>query len=287
MLDENKNIVPSGIAGELYIGGAGVARGYLNRESLTNERFIPNPFVAGERLYRSGDKVKHLPNGDFEYIGRADNQVKIRGYRIELGEIEHALLKNEQIEEAIVQVKGNEQGEKELVAYITSKSEQNIAELRSYLKEILPEYMLPAYYVQLKELPLTSNGKIDRKSLPDPEGLGLSSGIEYVAARNEIEETLVKIWEEVLQREHIGVKDDFFALGGHSLKAVRLSNEYSKKLSVKLSLKDLFSHTSIESHVALIRSSEERRIYRNRKSTRANELCYFRCSAQIMGTEPI
>jgi tyrocidine synthetase-3 len=257
VLDQYKKLVPNGVAGELYVGGKGVARGYLNREVLSHERFIAHPFVSGERLYRTGDHVKQLSNGDLEYLGRLDNQVKIRGYRIELGEIEQALLKNNQLESAIVIAKENGNREKELVAYITAKAEQNVSELRTHLKGILPDYMLPAYYVQLKCMPLTSNGKIDKKLLPDPEGLGLSSGVKYIAPRNEIEEKLEKIWETILQRQHIGVEDDFFALGGHSLKAVRLINEYQKVLSVKLSLKDLFTHTSIEQHVTLINASKK------------------------------
>ncbi|WP_133054574.1 non-ribosomal peptide synthetase, partial [Niastella populi] len=263
VLDSNLVLLPVGAVGELYIGGAGVARGYLNRQELTRERFISNPFQTNDqkakgingRLYRSGDLGRWLPDGNIEYLGRKDEQVKIRGYRIEPGEIEHALLSHEKIKEAVVLAKENGSGQKELVAYITSNTGQNTSELRDYLKEQLPIYMLPSYYVQLEELPLTANGKVDKKSLPDPEGPGLTSGVEYVAPRNETEAKLVKIWEEVLEREKIGVNDDFFALGGHSLKAIRLSNEYQKELSVKLSLKELFAHTSVASHAALIASS--------------------------------
>ncbi|MDP1880838.1 MAG: amino acid adenylation domain-containing protein, partial [Parachlamydiaceae bacterium] len=257
ILSEEAELRPIGVIGEICIGGSGLARGYLNQEELTREKFLENPFVAGERLYKTGDLGRWLADGNIEFIGRKDDQVKIRGYRVELGEIEHALQSHKEIEEVVVLTRENQNNENELVAYITSKEEQNTSELRSYLKQTLPEYMLPAYFVQLKELPLTSNGKIDKKALPDPQGLGLTSGIEYVAPRNAIEEKLVKIWQEVLQRENIGVKDDFFALGGHSLKAVRLSNEYWKELAVKLSLKDLFAHTSIELHVKLIQSSKK------------------------------
>jgi amino acid adenylation domain-containing protein len=255
ILDGHQNLVPGGVLGELYIGGDNLAKGYLNKEDLTKERFVKDPFNIGELLYKTGDQGYWRSDGNIEFIGRKDDQVKIRGYRIELGEIEHALLRNEQVEEAVVLAKESQNNEQELVAYITSKTEQNVSDLRSYLKEILPGYMLPAYYVQLGSLPLNSNGKINKKALPVPGGLGLTSGVEYVSPRNEIEEKLVKIWEEILHRKSIGVKDDFFTLGGHSLKAVRLSNEYGKELSVKLSLKELFAHTSIESHAKLIQSS--------------------------------
>ncbi|WP_133054857.1 non-ribosomal peptide synthetase, partial [Niastella populi] len=254
ILDENRNPVAAGVQGEIYIGGEGVARGYTNKE-LTGLSFIESPFVAGDRLYRTGDFGSWLNNGSIYCSGRKDQQVKIRGYRIDLGEIEHALSNYKEIDQVVVLVKENQSGEKELVAYITSNSEQNINDLREYLKEKLPAYMLPAYFVQLEAMPLTVSGKVDKKSLPDPQGLGITSGVKYVGPRNELEEKLVKIWEQVLQRENIGMLDDFFVLGGHSLKAVRLSNEYQKELAVKLSLKELFVHTSVASHAALIASS--------------------------------
>ncbi|WP_202704489.1 condensation domain-containing protein, partial [Flavobacterium sp. UGB4466] len=168
----------------------------------------------------------------------------------------HALVKHEAVSQAVVLARENESAEKELVAYIVSNIEQNASDLRTYLKQSLPEYMLPAYFVQLEVIPLTANGKIDKKALPNPEGAGLSSGVAYVAPRNELEEKLVKIWEEVLKRENIGINDDFFALGGHSLKAVRLSNEYQKELGVKLTLREVFVHTSIASQAELIASSK-------------------------------
>ncbi|MGZ4040919.1 MAG: non-ribosomal peptide synthetase, partial [Bacteroidia bacterium] len=247
VLDQNRLLVPAGIVGELYVGGAGVARGYLNREDLTKERFISHPFIEGERLYKSGDLVKQMVNGDLEYLGRQDDQVKIRGYRIELGEIENALLKNPQIEEAVVLAKENQNNEKELVAYITSKAELNSNTLRNYLKDLLPEYMQPAYFIQLQALPLNANGKVDKKSLPDSKGMGLVSGIEYVAPKDEIEEKLVKIWEDVLKRENIGVKDDFFDLGGHSLKIIKVINQINKQFGLKYDLKGAYVESTIES----------------------------------------
>ena len=256
ILNEGKTLQPIGVIGEICIGGAGLARGYLNQEALTKEKFIASPFKAGERLYKTGDLGRWLPDGNIEFIGRKDDQVKIRGYRIELGEIEHALQSHKEIEAAVVMAKENHNNEKELVAYITSKKEQNTSELRAYLNTTLPDYMLPAHFVQLDAFPLTSNGKVDKKALPNPQGLGLASGVEYIAPRNEIEEKLVRIWQEVLQKENIGVNDDFFAMGGHSLKTVRLSNEYHKIFNTKITLKDLFSFTNIESHAKLIQSSQ-------------------------------
>jgi len=246
ILDKHQNLLPAGVPGELYIGGAGIARGYLNREALTHECFIINPYKKEERLYRSGDKVKLLNNGELEFIGRKDDQVKIRGYRIELGEIEAGLQKYPDIISAVVIAKTNKEGEKELVAYIVSKEALNSTDVRTYLSSTLPAYMLPNYFVQLEELPLTPNGKIDKKALPDPEGLGLSSGVEYVAPRNEIEQKLVAIWQEILGKEKISIKDNFFELGGHSLKATRLSSQIHKQFEVKIELKDLFMAPTIE-----------------------------------------
>jgi amino acid adenylation domain-containing protein len=252
ILNDADKLTPLGVVGEICISGDGLARGYLNQEELTNAKFVNNPFKKGERLYKTGDLGRWLPDGNIDFLGRKDNQVKIRGYRIELGEIEHALQSYAAIEGAVVLARENQNKEKELVAYITAKSEQTTNELRAYLKEMLPEYMLPAHFVQLDALPLTANGKVDKKSLPDPEGLGLASGIAYAAPRNETEEQLVKIWEEVLQKDNIGIHDDFFALGGHSLRVIRLRNLYQKKLSVNFPLKDLFTHTSIVSHAEVV-----------------------------------
>jgi acyl-coenzyme A synthetase/AMP-(fatty) acid ligase len=212
ILNTDRKLVPKGVEGEVYIGGANLATGYLNKETLTKERFIHSEYEE-EKLYKTGDQAYWRSDGNIEYIGRKDDQVKIRGYRIELGEIEHALQSHKEIEEAVVLAREQDK-EKELVAYITSKQPQNTTDLRTYLKGILPEYMLPVYYVQLESLPLTGNGKIDKKALPDPiaigsQGLGLTSGIEYVAPGNALEEKLVKIWQAVLQRDNIGIKDDF------------------------------------------------------------------------------
>ncbi|MEM9866039.1 MAG: amino acid adenylation domain-containing protein, partial [Bacteroidota bacterium] len=253
ILDQNNMMQPIGVIGEICIGGEGLARGYLNRPDLTSEKFVLNPFKSGERMYRTGDLGRWLEDGNVEFIGRNDDQVKIRGYRIELGEIEHALLSHEAIDQAIVMARDSVgSGDKELIAYLISKSCQNTVELRSYLSERLPSYMVPSHFVKLDAFPLTSNGKVDRKGFPSPDGLGIDSGVAYVAPRNEIEEQLVKIWEELFGKEKIGVKDDFFELGGHSLKMMRLVSSYHKAFNIKVDLGDLFTHTSLESHTGLL-----------------------------------
>ncbi|MGB3464998.1 MAG: amino acid adenylation domain-containing protein, partial [Cyclobacteriaceae bacterium] len=256
ILDKNLQPVAPGVEGELYIAGFGLAKGYLNKEELTAERFVKNPFIGGY-MYRSGDLGRWTESGEIRYTGRIDDQVKVRGYRIELGEIEQALLSHEEIDQAVIVIKMNNSGEQDLLAYVISDLEQNITALRSFLRAILPEYMLPTHYIQISELPLTSNGKLNKRALPSPEGLGLSSGVEYVDPGNDEEVTMVRIWEQILQREKIGINDDFFALGGHSLRAVRLSNEYQKIFDVRLSLKDLFSYTSISTQSKLIQSASQ------------------------------
>jgi amino acid adenylation domain-containing protein/non-ribosomal peptide synthase protein (TIGR01720 family) len=245
VLDQNKQLLPAGVWGELYVGGEGVCRGYLNRPELTAERFPSNPFNADERLYRSGDRVRLLENGELEYGGRIDEQVKIRGHRIELGEIADALGRMAGIDSAVVLARDGGNG-KELVAYIVAKQELNTAELRSWLLRSLPEYMIPTHYIQLEALPLTANGKLDRKALPDPEGLELATGANYVAPRNEMEEKLVAIWQEILGREKIGVKDNFFDLGGHSLTAVQLISRINSTFLVRINIQSILKQETIE-----------------------------------------
>jgi amino acid adenylation domain-containing protein len=259
ILDESKALCPIGVWGEIYLGGDGLARAYLNSEELNREKFIEAPFEKGKRLYKTGDYGRWLADGNVAFWGRKDSQVKIRGYRIELGEIEQALLKNTLINEAVVIVRENRAAEKEVLAYLSASEELNIVEIQGALGRLLPDYMIPAHYVQLEMLPLTANGKVARELLPDPEGREILSGREYVAPRNEMEEKLLEIWKEVLQREKIGVKDDFFEQGGHSLKATVLQGEYHKQLNIKLSFIDLFTHTSIEAHANLIAQAEEQK----------------------------
>ncbi|MVT11422.1 non-ribosomal peptide synthetase [Chitinophaga tropicalis] len=252
VLDQHQQLLPVGTSGELYVGGEGVSRGYLNREELTARRFIESPFNRGERLYRSGDKVKLLENGEMEYIGRIDNQVKIRGYRIELGEVENVLRRYEKIDDVVVLARKDDRGETSLVAYVVSREQLNVTALRLALAQYLPAYMLPGYFVQLERLPLTSNGKIDKKNLPDPAGMDLSAGTTYVAPRNATEAKLAAIWQEVLDRESVSITDNFFELGGHSLKATRLTNLIHKEFDIRIALRDIFTKPVLEEQALLV-----------------------------------
>ena len=241
ILNTDNNPVPLGVYGELYIGGDSLARGYLNRPELTAEKFVTNPFIEGERMYRTGDLARFLPDGNIEFLGRMDHQVKIRGFRIELGEIENQILKLDVVKETVVIATEDEMGEKYLCAYIVSKEEIATSELRSHLSLSLPDYMIPSYFVQMENMPLTSSGKLDRKGLPEPDG---KTEAEYVAPRNTIEDKLVKIWSEVLSREKVGIYDNFFELGGHSLKVIKLVS-IARQHGIELSIQDVFNKPSI------------------------------------------
>ncbi len=243
-----------GMPGEICIGGSGLARGYWNRAELTAEKFVANPFIPGERMYKTGDLGKWASDGTIRFLGRMDNQVKVRGYRIELGEIENALQHHPEVDSAVVTIFRSPDGDNELAAYIVSKSALNMADIRAHLAQTLPGYMIPAYFVQLDALPLNSSGKVDRKQLPDPKGIGIVASTEYVAPRNETEEILVGLWEQVLARDKIGIKDNFFELGGHSLKVIRLISRVYKQFEVRLELKDLFVKVTPEDQALLIQS---------------------------------
>lgn len=247
VFDEKKKIMPSGMPGELYIGGAGVTRGYLNNKELTIERFVQNPYMPDQTLYRSGDKVKQLENGDFEYLGRIDDQVKIRGYRIELGEVENAILLHEQVESALVVLKKDEFDESNLVAYLDVKNDATIEDIKKYLSKRLPAYMIPSYFYKVNGIPLTSNGKIDKESLLDIKVEAMTTAIKYVAPRNKYEKDLAEMWSNVLglDKNEISVEGDFFDLGGHSLKATRLVGMVYEKLGIKLPLSAMFLHPTI------------------------------------------
>ncbi|HYO51161.1 amino acid adenylation domain-containing protein, partial [Archangium sp.] len=243
VLDEGMNPVPVGVGGELYIGGESLARGYLDRPELTAERFVPNPFSAkpGARLYKTGDVVRRLPDGNLDFIGRADSQVKVRGFRVELGEIEVALAQHPAVREAVVVGRESAPGDKQLVGYVVAKGEAqpSKAELRTYLREKLPEYMVPSALVLLEELPLTPNGKVDRKALPPP-GANQAEVESYVAPRNPNEELLAGIWAELLGAEKVGIHDNFFELGGHSLLAMQVMSRLRDTLHVELAVRHLF-----------------------------------------------
>ncbi len=259
VLDAHGKRVPEGVAGELFIGGAGLARGYRGRPDLTAERFLPDPFSreAGARMYRTSDRVRVLKDGSIDYLGRLDQQVKLRGYRIEPGEIEHVLTRHESVREAAVVVSEDERGERRLVGYVVFSTEgaSTPAALRDYLSARLPEYMVPQAILVLPALPRTGNGKLDRKALPRPEWGSASGPLSVVAPRGPVEESLADIWMELLGVEHAGVHDNFFHLGGHSLLAAQLMSRVRKAFQVELPLRSLFLSPTIG---ALARQIEER-----------------------------
>ncbi|MCW6048552.1 amino acid adenylation domain-containing protein [Lyngbya sp. CCAP 1446/10] len=269
ILDSLLQPVPVGVAGELHIGGSGLARGYLQRDDLTTERFIPNPFRETERIYKTGDLARYLPDGNIECLGRLDFQVKIRGFRIELGEIESVLVKHSNVQQAVVIVREDFPGDKRLVGYIVALNNQNpsIQELRSLLKEYVPEYMVPSIFVFLEALPLTPNGKVDRKALPVPEqsreaaiipatqkALDLPAPTpqenpeqpgEFASPQDDLEVQLINIWEQVLNISSISTTDNFFEMGGHSLLAISLMREIEKTYKKELPLPILFQSPTI------------------------------------------
>lgn len=256
ILDKYFKPVPVNVAGEMYISGDGVARGYLNREELNTERFIANPFIEGRKMYRTGDLARWLSDGNIEFLGRIDHQVKIRGYRIELGEIENRLLQHDSIKDAVVIDRADTEGNKYLCAYIVTARELKIPELREHLNKELPEYMVPSFFIRLDSIPLTQNGKVDRKALPEPDG-SIDSGVEYVAPTTELERKLAAIWQEVLGIERIGINDDFFAHGGHSLKATVLVAKIHKELDVNIPLKEVFTSPTIKAQALYISKAEQ------------------------------
>jgi len=256
IVDRNNKLQPVGVTGELCIAGDGLARGYLNRPELTAEKFVTNPFTAGQRMYRTGDLARWLPDGNIEFLGRIDSQVKIRGFRIELGEIENQLIEHEAVKEAVVIAKEEQDGSKYLCSYVVGDGQLTVTELREYLRKELPDYMIPSYFMQLEAMPLTPNGKIDRKALPEPDGK-IDSSVEYEAPRNEVEEKLVKIWEEVLKVEKIGINDNFFELGGHSLRATSVAAKIHKELNVEVSLREIFKTPAIRGLSEYIKGLEK------------------------------
>ncbi|GBD54546.1 non-ribosomal peptide synthetase [Microcystis aeruginosa NIES-298] len=266
LLDKNLQPVPIGVVGELHIGGMGLAKGYLNRPELTQEKFIPNPFEKDEvspptplnkggnepsKLYKTGDLARYLPDGNIEYVGRIDNQVKIRGFRIELGEIEALLNQNEAVQSSCVIVREDNLGDKRLVAYVVPQPEINLTinEIRQFLRAKLPDYMVPTAFVLLDTFPLTPNGKIDRRALPVPD---LQSQGEYIAPRNPIEEKMAQIWAEVLKLKRVSIEDNFFELGGHSLLATQVISRLQETFEIVLPLRYLFESPTIAQLSAVI-----------------------------------
>jgi amino acid adenylation domain-containing protein len=251
ILDRYLQPVPIGVPGELHIASVGLARGYLNRPDLTAEKFIPNPFSneSGSHLYKTGDKARYLPDGNIEFLGRIDNQVKVRGFRIELGEIEALLSQHPGVRETAVIARVNSAGDNQLVAYIVPHQEPapTVSDLRRFLKEQLPNYMVPSAFVMLCALPLTPNGKVDHKSLPAPDLNSLLQKSDFVAPGTPTEELVASIWAKVLGVEQVGINDNFFELGGHSLLATQLLSQVSDTCGVELPLSKLFEAPTVAS----------------------------------------
>ena len=266
ILDRNNRPQPVGVPGELCIAGDGLARGYLFRPELTEEKFIPNPFssidkaqqsaVRSPLMYKTGDLARWLPDGNIEFLGRIDHQVKIRGFRIELGEIESQLMKHEGIKEAVVVARDDQGGSKYLCAYIVSEQELNVQELREYLLKTLPDYMIPSYFVLLDRMPQTPNGKIDRKALPKPSG-SINTGAEYVEPTTDLEKKLAEIWIEVLGIDRIGINDNFFHLGGHSISMMQITAKISNQLNTDVSIGEFMKHITIAELAGFISKGED------------------------------
>jgi amino acid adenylation domain-containing protein len=260
ILDRQAQLVPIGVKGELHIGGAGLARCYLNQPEPTAERFIANPFSAqpGAKLYKTGDLARYLPDGNIEFIGRIDNQVKLRGYRIELGEIEAVLDQHPKVREAVVVAREDSPGDKRLVAYLVGDEKQEVDELKRFLKRRLPDYMVPSAWVILASLPHTPNGKINRAALPALEAGQLEPTERFTGPRTEAEKSLAKIWAEVLNREKVGIHDNFFDLGGHSLLATQVISRLRNVFNLEIPLRTLFEAPTIEQMAAVIMEHREK-----------------------------
>ncbi len=277
IMDAYAQLLPIGLSGEIYVGGAGVARGYLNRPQLTHERFLAPatlPLLA-TKYYKTGDLARWLPDGSIEYLGRIDQQVKLRGFRIELGEIENSLLKQNQIKEAVVIVSENDSGDKCLVAYFVADIELSGTELRDYLLKELPDYMIPSYFMQLENIPLTANGKINQKVLPTPEFTPILN--HYTPPNNDIERHLADIWSALLgiKKEKISVHDNFFALGGHSLKATTMMARIHHVLGIKIDLAQIFKKQTIRGLAEFIKTCAKEK-YPTIEA--AEERCYYELS---------
>ena len=259
VLDAHLQPVPIGVPGELHIGGDGLSRGYLYRSDLTAEKFVTNPFSdeSGSCLYKTGDLVRYLPHGSIEFLGRMDYQVKIRGFRIELGEIEACLGQHPAVQQAVVTARGDEFSYIDLAAYIVTSMERppTVSELRSFLKQKLPDYMLPSVFVILDALPLTPNGKVDRRALPTPDTVRPELEGTLIEPRDNLELQLAKIWEDVLDIQPIGVTDNFFDLGGHSLLAIRLFAQIQKRMGNDLPLATLFQAPTVEQLADILRQA--------------------------------
>ncbi|MBK8549761.1 MAG: amino acid adenylation domain-containing protein [Ignavibacteria bacterium] len=258
ILRNGEEPVPVGVTGELHIAGVQLAHGYLNLPDLTKEKFIKDPFrsASDARMYRTGDLARWMSDGNIEYMGRTDDQIKIRGYRVELGEIESVLQQNETVKQAVVLAREDKAGNKRLTGYIVTGEQFVKDDLISYMRNRLPEYMIPGLWVEMESLPITPNGKIDKKALPDPDVSELLTN-EYTAPRNEDEAKLANIWMEVLDLERVGINDNFFELGGHSLLAMRVISSIRKELGSELAIKDIFQSPTIAELAVLLRTNRK------------------------------
>lgn len=252
ILDEYLNILPIGVVGEICISGDCVSEGYINLSKEESFRFIDSPFEKEEKLFKTGDLGRILEDGNIEFISRKDDQVKIRGNRVELGEVENNLQKYKKVKNTVVIPKETDNGELFLVGYFESLEEVSSVELRNFMKEFLPDYMIPQHFVRLEKIPLTTSGKINKQELLNVDYNTFQEVNNYVAPRNDIELKLVDVWKRVLKKEKVGIYDDFFALGGHSLKATNLINEYQKIFNVKLGINEIFLNTTLYSHISLL-----------------------------------
>jgi amino acid adenylation domain-containing protein len=257
ILDESGNLLPEGVDGEIYLTGQSIAKGYHGRPDLTAERFVPNPFVPGFTMYKTGDIGRWLPDGQVEFIGRVDDQVKVRGYRIELGEIQLLLEQQPGVQQAVVVVK-DLQGEKTIVAYWEGSPEQSNKALKAALAQRLPSYMVPTYWVKMEKIPLNSNGKVDKKLLPLPAQKGAEAAA-LVEPTTELEIRLQQLWKEVLNKKDVGSRSNFFEVGGHSLRATRLKSLILKRLGKDISLNELFQYPTIEQQASLLERKSETR----------------------------
>ena len=271
LLDSHRQPVPIGVPGELYIGGNGVARGYLNRPELTAEKFVANPFSSRpqDRMYRTGDLARFLGDGRIEFIGRIDHQVKLRGFRIELGEIESVLAEHPAVRQPVVIAREDTPKDKRLVAYLTaSGTAPTTSKLRAFLHEKLPDYMIPSTFVFMENFPLTPNGKVDRRALPAPESGRPDLETNFISPRNEIERTVASIWEKVLKIEKVGVGDNFFDLGGHSLLIVQVHHQIQQKFQTDLNIAQMFQYPTIQSLAQYLSRSRQEKTGSSQQSIR-------------------
>ena len=293
LLDADLHPVREGLAGEIYLSGLGLARGYLHRPDLTADRFIPNGVTEDRstRLYRTGDIARKLPDGTLEYLGRIDNQIKLRGFRIELSEIEICLSRYPSIRDCVVVVKSNDRDEKFLVAYFVADESPQVSDLRSFLTHDLPEYMIPSRFVRLDKFPLNPSGKLDRQALPEPSTDRAMLHSECVAPLDEIEIQLTNIWQELLGVSSVGTEDDFFELGGHSLLAVQVFTEIENTFGKKLPLATLFQASTISQLAAIIRNgtspSWSSLVSIQSKGTKPPLFCIHGCGAHVFIYRPL